>query len=60
MRKVNGRSRSPNLERSPSIVGGREERFFDIGKMISQWEEMEGIDQEWKVEEGRQERQQED
>ena len=57
---MNGRSWSPNLERSPSIVGGREERFCDIGKMICLWEEMEGNDQEWKVEEGRQEIQQED
>ena len=33
-------------------MGGREERFCDIGKMICRWEEMEGNDQEWKVEEG--------
>ena len=40
--KVGGVTRSPNLEKSPSILGGKVERFCDIGNMICQWEEMEG------------------
>ena len=43
---------SPNLERSPSAVGGNAERFCDIGTMVSQWEEMEVKVLEWKVLEG--------
>ena len=37
LRKVGGVTRSPNLERTPSIVGGRVERLCDIGGMICQW-----------------------
>ena len=52
LRKVTTDSASPNLERTPSVVGGRVERFGDIGKMIGQWEMLEEDDKEWKVEEG--------
>ena len=31
-----------NLEKTPSIVVGRVERFFNIGSIICQWEEMGG------------------
>jgi hypothetical protein len=40
------------LEKSPGMVAGRMERFCDIGKMICQWEEMEGEG----LESGREER----
>ena len=40
--KVGGSTRSMSSEKSPGIVGGRIERFCDIGNMICQWEEMEG------------------
>ena len=38
LRKVTAVFASPNLERTPSVVGGRVERFGDIGKMIGQLE----------------------
>ena len=31
-----------SLEKSLGMVAGRVERFCDIGKLICQWEEMEG------------------
>ena len=43
LRKVGGVTGSPNLERTPSMVGGRIERFCEIGSMIRRWEEMEGV-----------------
>ena len=52
MRKVTEVSASPNLEKTPSLVGGRVERFGDIAKMIDKWEMLEEDDKEWKVEEG--------
>ena len=52
LRKVTTVSASPNLERTPSVVGGRVEMFGDIGKMVGQWEMLEEDDKEWKVEEG--------
>ena len=52
LRKVTPVSASPNLERTPSLVGGRVERFGDIAKMINKWELIEEDDKEWKVEEG--------
>ena len=51
LRKVKCMSGSSNRERTPIIVGGKVERFCDIGTMIDQWEEMEGNVLEWKVEE---------
>ena len=52
LEKVTAVFASPNLERTPSLVGGRVERFGDIAKMIIQWEMLEDDDKEWKVEEG--------
>ena len=40
--KVGGVTRNMSLEKSPGMVAGRVERFCDIGRMICQWEEMEG------------------
>ena len=45
-------SGSPNLEKTPSIVGGKVERFSDIGEMITQWERIEQDYNEWMVVEG--------
>jgi hypothetical protein len=50
--KVGGVTRNMSLEKSPGMVAGRMERFCDIGKMICQWEEMEGEG----LESGREER----
>ena len=36
LRKVTAVSESPNLERTPSLVAGRMERFGYIAKMINQ------------------------
>ena len=36
--KVTVISPSPNLDRTPSMMGGRVERFSDIGKLIDHWE----------------------
>ena len=64
MRKVSTNHRSPklslNFDKSPSVVGGRQEEFGDKHGMISYWKEMEeGVKQEiqpeeggWKFEEG--------
>ena len=52
LRKVTEVSARLNLERTPSLVGGRVERFGDIAKMIDKWEMLEEDDKEWKVEEG--------
>ena len=52
MRIVTEVSASPNLERTPSLVGGRVESFGDIAKMIDKWEMLEEDDKELKVEEG--------
>jgi hypothetical protein len=50
--KVGGVTRNMSLEKTPGMVAGRVERFCDIGKMICQWEEMEGEG----LESGREER----
>ena len=50
--KVGGVTSNMGLEKSPGMVAGRMERFCDIGKMICQWEEMEGEG----LESGREER----
>jgi hypothetical protein len=52
LEKVPVKSASPNLDRTPGMVDGEEERFCDIGQMIKQWEKVENDDSEWKVEEG--------
>ena len=52
LEKVSVQSASPNLNRTPGVVDGKEERFCDIGEMIKQWEQLEEDDSEWKVEEG--------
>jgi hypothetical protein len=52
LEKVPVNSASRNLDRTPGMVDGREERFCDIGQMIKQWEKLENDDGEWKVEEG--------
>ena len=46
LRKVTEVSASPNLERTPSLVGGIMERFGDIAKMINKWELLEEDDKE--------------
>ena len=46
LRKVTEVSASPNLEKTPSLVGGRVERFGDIAKMINKWELLEEDDKE--------------
>ena len=34
------------------MVEGKEERYCEIGQMITQWERLENDDSEWMVEEG--------
>ena len=52
LRKVKLDSASRNLERTPVMVGGKLERFRDIGNMITTWDVLEQDDKEWMVEEG--------
>ena len=52
LRKVPEVSAGQNLERTPSVVSERVERFGDIAKMIDNREMIENGDKEWKVEEG--------
>ena len=58
MRKVSTNHRSPklslNFDKSPSVVGGRQEEFGDKHGMISYWKEMEkeGVKQEIQPMEG--------
>ena len=40
MEKVVGCSFGPNFVNTPSVVGGKAERFGDIHVMISRWEVM--------------------
>ena len=52
LRKVKLDSASRNLERTPVMVGGKLERFRDIGNMITTWDVLEQDDKEGMVEEG--------
>ena len=50
--KVTVDSASPNLNRTPGMVHGKEGRFSDIREMIIQWERIEQDDNEWMVKGG--------
>ena len=43
---------SSNLEKTPSMVNGKEERFRDVHALVREWEELESCKEEWEVQGG--------